>query len=230
MKDFLGFEKHVGIHFNDKGLLKTAFTHRSFINESKGKSKEHNERLEFLGDAVLELIVTDFLFAKFPQKPEGELTAFRAALVNTTTLSAVATGLGIGDYLILSKGEAKDTGRARQYILANAMEALIGALYLDKGYDTARDFITKHILILIDDIVENKLWQDAKSRLQEVAQDKLSVTPSYEVLDYVGPDHDRTFTVGVFIGKEKIAEGSGNAKQEAEQDAAYNALESKGWK
>ena len=229
MKDFSEFEKHIGVEFENQELLKTAFTHRSFINESRGKAKEHNERLEFLGDAVLELVVTDFLFAKFPDKPEGELTSLRSALVNTTTLSAVATGLSMGDYLLLSKGEAKDTGRARQYILANTMEALIGGVYLDKGYDTAKELITKHILILTDDVVENKLWQDAKSKLQETSQDKLSITPSYEVLSHTGPDHNRIFTVGVFVGEEKIGEGSGAAKQEAEQEAAQNALETKGW-
>ena len=229
MNDFAEFETAIGISFKNKTLLKQAFVHRSYLNENRGLNIEHNERLEFLGDAVLELVVTHFLFTKFPDKPEGELTAFRSALVNTITLSSVASSLHMGDYLLLSKGEAKDTGRARQYILANTFEALIGALYLDQGYDAAKGFIETNIFPLIDEIVEKRLWRDHKSFFQEKAQEKVSITPSYETLSEEGPDHDRIFTIGVYLRKEKVAEGKGQSKQEAEQDAAERAIEAKGW-
>ncbi|MBP9771961.1 MAG: ribonuclease III [Candidatus Pacebacteria bacterium] len=227
MKEFDQFEASIGITFTDKRLLETAFTHRSFINEHKKKDREHNERLEFLGDAVLELVVTEFLYAKYPKKTEGDLTSYRAGLVNTSTLSTVATGLGMNDYLLLSKGETKDVGRARQYILANTFEAFTGALYLDAGYDAAKGFIEAHLLPLTEDIVGKHLWQDAKSRFQEMAQDKAGITPSYKTVHEEGPDHDKKFTVGVFLGEEKIGEGAGNSKQEAEQAAAHAALEVK---
>jgi ribonuclease III len=227
MKDFSEFESAVGITFADKRLLQTAFTHRSYINENKKGNQEHNERLEFLGDAVLELVVTEFLYAKYPQKTEGDLTSYRAGLVNTSTLSMVATGLSMNDYLRLSKGEAKDIGRARQYILANTFEAFTGALYLDQGYDAAQQFIHTHLLPLTEDIVEKHLWQDAKSRFQEIAQDKAATTPSYKTLEEVGPDHDKHFTVGVFLGDELIGTGGGQSKQEAEQSAAHDALAKK---
>ncbi len=223
------FEKKIGTTFRDQKLLEQAFTHRSYLNENRGLGREHNERLEFLGDAVLELVVTEFLYAKYPQKPEGDLTAYRAALVNTISISDAGTKLGINDYLYLSKGEAKDTGRARQIILANAFEALIGALYLDQGYDVARDFIASQLFDKADEIVEKNLWQDAKSRFQEMAQEKGGITPSYQLQSQSGPDHARTFTIGAYIGKEKIAVGQGKSKQEAEQDAAQNALAAKGW-
>lgn len=222
-------EKIVGTTFKDKTHLLTAITHRSYLNEHREATQEHNERYEFLGDAVLELVVTDFLFSKYPEKPEGELTAIRAALVNTGSLSEAATKLDINDYLLLSKGEERDTGRARQYILANAFEALVGAIYLDQGYDAAREFIRAQLFDLTDTIVAKRLWQDPKSRFQEIAQEETNVTPSYETLSQEGPDHDRIFTVGVFLGDKKIAEGKGRAKQEAEQQAAENALRLKGW-
>lgn len=223
------FEKKIDITFRDQSILETAFTHRSYLNEHRDEVDEHNERLEFLGDAVLELVVTDYLFRKYPDHPEGDLTAFRAGLVNTTTLSRVATKLGINDFLRLSKGEAKDTGRARQYILANTFEAIVGAIYLDQEYDAAQDFIARVLFPLADNIVDNKLWQDAKSRLQELAQEHLSVTPTYTVLSEKGPDHDRRFMVGVVLGEEQIATGEGMSKQEAEQEAAQKAIEAKGW-
>lgn len=223
------FQKNSGTRFKDVELLQTAFTHRSYINEHPGEASEHNERLEFLGDAVLELTVTEYLFGKYPDKTEGDLTSYRAALVNTSTLATVATGLGINDYLRLSKGEARDAGRARQYILANTLEALIGALYLDQGYKGAQAFVARHILPLADDVVTKGLWRDAKSRLQEVAQDKLSVTPHYQVLEEEGPDHDKQFTVGVFFEEKQIEIGRGNSKQEAQQDAAQRALDTEGW-
>ena|SRR3989338_3831499 len=227
--DFGKFEKKVGISFKNKKLLQAAFTHRSYINENRKSPLEHNERLEFLGDAVLELIATHFLYNKYPEKPEGELTSFRSALVNAITLASVASKLSMNDFLLLSRGEAKDTGRARQYILANTMEAFIGAIFLDQGYGVASKFIEEYILSLIDDIVSNKSWLDAKSFFQEKAQEIEGITPSYAVLREVGPDHDKHFTVGVSIGREKVAEGVGKSKQEAEQNAAEEGLKAKGW-
>ena len=221
--DISDFETKAGFTFNSKVLLRQAFTHRSFLNENKGAG-EHNERLEFLGDAVLELVVSEFLFKKYPEKPEGELTSLRAALVNTTSISQAAQDLGMNDYLLLSRGEAKDTGRARQYILANTFEAFIGALYLDQGYDAATRFIGDSLFNKADDIVKNRLWQDAKSSFQEMAQDKYGVTPHYELMGEVGPDHDKRFTSAVFIGDHEVARGEGKSKQEAEQSAAERAL------
>lgn len=222
-------ENIVGTPFTDKKILLSAVTHRSYLNEHKEATWDHNERLEFLGDAVLELVVTDYLFLSYTEKPEGELTAIRAALVNTVSLAAAAEKLGVNEFLLMSKGEAKDVGRARQYILANAFEALIGALYLDQGYEAAREFIAARLFAKTDEIVRKRLWQDAKSRFQELAQEHASVTPTYETLAQIGPDHDRVFTVGVFLRREKIAEGSGRSKQEAEQQAAERAIEAKGW-
>jgi ribonuclease-3 len=229
MAEFTTFEKKIGYSFNTKSLLEQAFTHRSYLNENRVAGREHNERLEFLGDAVLELAVTEYLYAKYPEKPEGELTAVRAALVNTVSISEAATLLGMNEYLLLSRGESRDTGRARGIILANAFEALIGALYLDGGYDAAKTFIAHQLYHKTDEVVANRLWQDAKSRLQEVAQEKAKSTPLYQLLDQSGPDHDRTFVVGAFIGNEKVATGEGRSKQEAEQDAAQKALSAKGW-
>jgi len=227
--DFSKFEDQLGIYFKNKSLLQTAFTHRSFINENRKNGLEHNERLEFLGDAVLELISTHFLYNKYPDKTEGDLTSYRSALVNAVTLSEVAQKLGMNEFLLLSRGEAKDTGRARQYILANTMEAFIGALFLDQDYAVTESFIKKYVLSLIDDIVAKKSWLDAKSFFQEKAQEIDGITPSYTVLKETGPDHDKHFTVAVEIGREKIATGEGKSKQEAEQDAARKGLEAKGW-
>lgn len=221
--------KLLGVEFGNIEFLLSAITHRSYLNEHREATQEHNERLEFLGDAVLELVVTDYLFNKYPEKPEGELTAVRAALVNTVSLSESAQKLGVNEYLLMSKGEAKDTGRARQYILANVFEALIGSIYMDQGYDAAKAFIAEHIFPKTDRIVEKRLWQDPKSRFQELAQEQHSVTPTYDTLGQEGPDHDRVFTIGVFLGKEKIAEGQGRSKQEAEQAAAEAAITVKGW-
>lgn len=227
--DFSPFETKIGVGFKNKRLLETAFTHRSYLNENRRPGAEHNERLEFLGDAVLELVVTEFLYAKYPDKPEGELTAFRAALVNTQSITDAATHLGMNDFLLLSRGEAKDTGRARQIILANAFEAVIGAIYLDQGYEAARAFIDAQLFHKTDDVVEKRLWQDAKSRLQELSQERLSFTPTYELVNQTGPDHDKHFVVAVNLGKERTALGEGRSKQEAEQDAAQKALLAKGW-
>ena len=227
--DFESFEKKIDTKFNDIALLKKAFTHRSYINENKGTKLEHNERLEFLGDAVLELSVTEYLFTKYPNKTEGELTSLRAALVNTQALSTVAESLGVNEYLLLSKGESKDTGRARSYILANTVESIIGAIYLDQGYKPADRFILKFIIPRIAEILETKSWIDAKSLFQEKAQETTNITPRYETIKETGPDHDKFFTVGVYIGDELVSNGDGNSKQEAEQEAARRALEEKGW-
>ncbi len=229
MIDFSLFEKKTNIIFNNKKLLEQAFIHRSYINENSGEQVSHNERLEFLGDAVLELIVTDYLYNKYPDRDEGDLTAYRSALVNAVIIGEVAQELGMNEYLLLSKGEAKDAGRARSYILANTYEAYVGAVYLDAGYNVARDFISRTLFGKIDTIVAKKLWRDAKSLIQEKAQEYLSVTPVYKVLHEAGPDHDKHFTIGVFFGDDRIAEGKGKSKQEAEQDAARVALEIKEW-
>ena len=229
MKDFSQFEQNLNLNFKNKDLLREAFTHRSYINESKRNDLTHNERLEFLGDAVLELVVTDFLFKKYPDRTEGDLTSYRSALVNAVTLGEVAHTLGMNDYLLLSKGEAKDTGKARQIILANTFEALVGALYLDQKYKGAEAFIEKHLLPLTEEIVEKELWKDAKSFLQEKAQEEMGVTPTYKVMREVGPDHDKKFVVAVLLGDELVAEAQGKSKQEAEQGAAAQALKEKKW-
>ena len=227
--DLSALETILGYTFFNKVHLITAITHRSYLNEHREATQDHNERLEFLGDAVLELVVTDYLFRTYPEKPEGELTAIRAALVNTISLAEASLQLGVNDYLLMSKGDARDTGRARQYILANVFEAFVGALYLDQGYDASKTFIAKHLFPKTDEIVEKRLWQDSKSRFQEMAQEHANVTPTYETLSQQGPDHDRVFTVGVFLGKQKVAEGQGRSKQEAEQAAAVKAVQAKNW-
>lgn len=222
-------EKILQHDFADKGLITSAITHRSYLNEHREATWDHNERLEFLGDAVLELVVTRFLYDKYPEKPEGELTAVRAALVNTVSLSAASENLKVNEYLLMSRGESKDTGRARAYILANAFEAFVGALYLDAEYERAAQFIAENLFTKTEEIVEKRLWQDPKSRFQELAQEHHSTTPTYDTLHTDGPDHDRTFTIGVFLKKDKIAEGTGRSKQEAEQAAALAAITAKGW-
>ncbi len=228
-KDATKFAEATGLKFNNIELLIQAFTHRSYLNEHKSWKHDHNERLEFLGDAVLELVTTSYLYQTYPGKPEGELTAYRASLVNTTTISDAAKRLNMNEYLLLSKGEAKDTGRARQYILANTFEAVIGAIYLDLGYAVAEKFITTNLLYLMKEIISKNLWQDAKSFFQEKAQEIEGVTPAYEVLKQIGPDHNKRFTVGVYLKEDLVAEGEGHSKQEAEQEAAKGGLEKKGW-
>jgi len=185
--------------------------------------------LEFLGDAVIELIVTDFLYKKYPNFTEGELTAVRSALVNAIIISEIASQIGMNEYLLLSKGESKDNGKARQYILANTYEAYVGAVYLDQGYGVADKFVFQSLLHKTEEIVNKKLWRDAKSLVQERAQEHVSVTPSYKVLHESGLDHDKHFTVGIFFGPSLIAEGKGKSKQEAEQKAAEMALKAKNW-
>ncbi|MDB5237836.1 MAG: Ribonuclease 3 [Candidatus Kaiserbacteria bacterium] len=227
--DFGPFEEKIGYAFADKRFIEQAFTHRSYLNENRAAGREHNERIEFLGDAVLELVVTEYLFAKYPEKPEGDLTAYRAALVNTISIADAATKLGMNDFLLLSRGESRDIGRARQIILANAFEALIGAIYLDGGYEPAKKFIGEQLFHKTDDVVANRLWQDAKSKLQELSQEKTGHTPTYNLVNQTGPDHDKTFTTAVSLGEERVALGEGRSKQEAEQDAAQKALAAKGW-
>jgi len=227
--DMEKFEKMTGVKFADPDIAREACTHRSYLNENKKSDWAHNERLEFLGDAVLELVVTDHLFKTYPDRTEGDLTAYRAALVNSVTLAKAASSMGLNDFLLLSRGEAKDTGKARQYILANALEAVIGAIYIDQGYDVAGQFIAGTLFDELHEIVEKELWRDAKSFFQEKAQEHTSITPSYKVLNEEGPDHDKEFTIGVFLGDELICKGIGKSKQEAEQDAANKGLEKKGW-
>lgn len=230
MKDFAVFEKKTGVNFKNKDLLTQAFVHRSYLNENPSFHLEHNERLEFLGDAVIELIVTEYLYKKYPQKPEGELTNWRAALVNAKMLSKVAEENGFNDFLLLSRGEAKELGKARAYILANTFEAFVGALYLDSGYEKASKFINEYLLTELPEIIKEKLYKDSKSQFQEEAQERVQITPAYKVLKETGPDHQKVFVVGVYLGEEKVAEGEGSSKQEAEESAARNALETKKWK
>ena len=229
MPNFSLLEQRLEHSFTTPNFLIEALTHRSYLNEHRDYTGNHNERLEFLGDAVLELVATDFLFKKFPAKPEGDLTSYRAALVNTLSLAESSQALGISEFLLLSKGESRDTGRARDVILADAFEAIIGALYLDAGYVAAETFILKNLCGKIDDIIAKRSYQDAKSRFQEIAQEKRSATPSYETLSETGPDHAKLFTVGVFITGKEIARGEGQSKQEAEQKAAEAGLVALAW-
>ena len=229
MKDFSILEKKLGLKFKNKDLLTQAFCHRSYLNENPDFSLEHNERLEFLGDAVLELVVTEYLYQEYPKKSEGELTNWRAALVNAKTLTEVAQDLGFNDFLLLSRGETKELGKARQYILANTFEAFVGAIYLDQGYKPCEDFIKKYLIAKLSEIIKKGLFEDGKSRFQEEAQERAGVTPTYKVVEEWGPDHAKHFIVGVFLDKELIAKGEGSSKQEAEEKAAKNALTAKGW-
>ncbi|MBM3257879.1 MAG: ribonuclease III [Candidatus Nealsonbacteria bacterium] len=229
MKDFSILEKQLNFKFKNKDLLAQAFCHRSYLNENPEANLENNERLEFLGDAVLELIVTEHLFVKYTNKPEGELTNWRASLVNAKMLSEIAKELGFNDFLLLSKGEMKETGKSRDYILANTFEAFIGSAYLDSGYKECEKFIKKHLIVKLPEIIEKGLFRDAKSHFQEAAQERVGITPTYKVLKEHGPDHAKSFVVGIFLEKELIAEGKGSSKQEAEVEAAKNALAVKNW-
>ncbi len=229
MKDFEVVEKKLGLKFKNKDLLTQAFVHRSYLNENPDFHLSQNERLEFLGDAVLELVVTEDLYKKYPDKPEGELTNWRASLVNAKTLMKLAEDLGFNDFLLLSRGEMKETGKARQYILANTFEAFIGAIYLDSGYEIAEKFIKKYLMVILPEIIENRLYKDAKSQFQEEAQERVGITPAYKVLKESGPDHNKKFVVGVFLKEDLIAEGDGSSKQEAEESAAKKGLEIKKW-
>ena len=229
MKDFTPLEKKLNIKFKNKDLLIQAFCHRSYLNENPDFCLENNERLEFLGDAVLELVVTEYLYQDYPKKSEGELTNWRAALVNAKMLLEIAQELGFNDFLLLSRGEAKEIGKARQYILADAFESFIGALYLDQGLNTCKKFIETHLIKKLPHIIKAKLFEDAKSRFQEEAQERVGITPIYKVLEEFGPDHAKDFIIGAFLSEDLIAKGRGSSKQEAEEEAAKNALEIKNW-
>jgi ribonuclease-3 len=222
-------EKIIGVKFKNKELLKEALTHRSYLNEKPRLKIRHNERLEFLGDAVLELIVTEYLYKTYPNASEGELTNFRAALVKAPSLFEIAGSLDLNNFLLLSRGEAKDLGKAREYILANALEALIGAVYLDRGYNVTSSFVEKKIIIPQLKEIKIKGLRDAKSLFQEKAQEVEGVTPVYKILNEWGPDHNKHFIAGVYLDDKLIAEGEGSSKQEAHQQAAELALKKKKW-
>jgi ribonuclease-3 len=221
-------KKKFDIDIKNPDLFQEALTHRSYLNEHRDYKHPHNERLEFLGDAVLELAVTKYLFEHF-DKPEGELTSFRAALVNGDMLGKIGMEIGVQDFLLMSRGEAKDTGRARMYLIANAVEAIIGAIYLDQGFGAAENFIDKYVIAHLDEVMDKGLYTDPKSRFQEMAQEKSGITPSYRTLKEWGPDHDRRFVAGVFLEDELVAEGEGASKQEAQREAAREGLVKKGW-
>lgn len=224
-RDFDALTERLGLSFTHLAKLEQAFVHRSYLNEHPNYPLDHNERLEFLGDAVLELVVTDHLFRTYPEAPEGELTNWRASLVNSDTLASIAESLELEPYLYLSRGESKDTNRrARQTILANAFEALLGAIYLDQSYDAAKTFIHEHVLPRLPHILEHKLYLDPKTRFQELAQEQQGITPTYRVLEESGPDHAKRFRIGVFLGNQLMGEGDGLSKQDAQEQAATHAI------
>lgn len=230
MKQLAALEKELGVALSNKDLLRQALVHRSYINEHPDFELDHNERLEFLGDAVLEIIVTEYLYFTFPDKPEGELTNLRASLVNAKMLSQVARDLTIEDNLYLSKGESRDSdSKARAYIVADAVEAIIGALYLDQGMEATKHFITANILSRLGDVFKHELYVDPKSKFQEKSQEVCGITPHYTVVSESGPDHAKVFIVAAYIGEDKVAEGTGTSKQEAQVEAAGAALVVKGW-
>lgn len=229
MKDFSLFEKKFNLNFHNKDLLVQAFVHRSYLNENPGFHLPNNERLEFLGDAVLELVVTAELCKRYPEESEGKLTTLRAALVNTNELSKVAESIGFDDFLLLSHGERRGVEKSHRYILGSAFEAFIGSLYLDQGYEKCFSFIRRYLMKELPRIIEKGLLKDAKSRFQEKSQESLGITPAYKVLKEWGPDHFKHFIVGVFLGEEMVAKGEGLSKQEAQEKAAEAALEVKKW-
>lgn len=223
-------QKNLGLKFKNESLLRQALIHRSYLNEHPECKLGHNERLEFLGDAVLEIIVTEYLYLNFSDTPEGDLTNWRASLVNAKMLYTVALDLGIEDSLYLSKGEAKDKNKkSRHYILANAIEAIIGAIYLDQGIAAAKKFVSAKIIIHLEKILQERLYLDPKSRFQERAQEEKGVTPHYEILKEEGPDHAKNFTVGLYLGDEMIISGRGSSKQEAQVQAAEKGLKKMNW-
>jgi ribonuclease III len=221
-------EKQIGLTFENKDLLRQAFVHRSYLNEHKNSKLEHNERLEFLGDAVLELVVTEYLYQQYPN-PEGELTNWRSALVKGEMLSQIAQQLDLGSYLFLSHGEEKSGGRNKDYLLANTFEALIGVIYLEMSYAKARDFIIQFLLVHLKAILASGAHIDAKSKFQETVQEKAGVTPVYQLLNDEGPDHDKIFTMGAYIEERLVGKGKGGSKQIAEQKAAEDALARLKW-
>jgi len=229
MKNINKLEKRIGYKFKNKELSQKVFIHRSYLNENIENFEEHNERMEFLGDAVLELSATKYLYDKFPSKTEGELTAIRSALVNTNSLAKKALELDLNDHLMLSKGE-EESIKGRFHILANTFEALVGAIYLDSDFDEVDNFLKNYLFSYVDEIVKLKLYIDPKSHFQEIAQEKDKITPIYKQIESKGPDHDRIFVMGIYLNEELIAKGEGHSKQKAEIEAAKNGLEKKGWK
>lgn len=228
-KDIAALAKQLGVPYKSDGHLEQAVVHRSYLNEHPSFPLAHNERLEFLGDAVLELVVTEYLYNNFDNE-EGELTTWRSAIVNGDSLADVAIALNVEPYLYLSKGEEKDSNsKARRTILADAMEAIIGAVYNDFGWDVSKEFILRTVVVKLEAIIRQRSYLDPKSRFQEAAQSRMSITPSYKVLDESGPDHQKEFTIGVYLGKELVAEGKGTSKQEAQIAAADAGLTAKGW-
>ncbi len=223
--DIKELQKKISYEFKNTDLLNEALTHRSYLNEHAEWKVSHNERLEFLGDAVIELVITEELFNRYPEKEEGWMTSVRAALVNYVTLAEVSRGLGIDGAVLLSRGESKDTGRAREVILANAYEAIVGAVYQDGGYLPAKKFINQSVTVRLEDVIRNALHVDAKSLLQERVQASFKVTPVYKVLSSEGPDHKKQFTIGVYFGDKLMAQGTGPSKQDGEVEAARKALE-----
>jgi len=230
MKEFSKLEKLINYKFANPDFLKQAVVHRSYLNEHPDFPLPHNERLEFLGDAVLEIIVTEYLYLNYPETPEGELTNWRASLVNSKMLALVASEIKLENYLYLSKGESKDKdSKARQYIIANAVEALIGGIYLDQGIESATQFVHRYMISKLENILENQLYLDPKSKFQELAQEKMKTTPHYRVLSEIGPDHEKTFEVGLFLGDDLVSKGVGTSKQEAQVDAATKGIKVKKW-
>ncbi len=222
--DFDKAKEIISPNLRDSELFKTAFTHRSYLNEHHNYENPSNERLEFLGDAVLQLLSSEFLYNSYPQSPEGDLTNYRSSVVCTSSIGAEAKRLGYGDLLLLSNGEEATGGREREYILANTFEAVLGALFIDQGIEFCKKFVEENLLYKVKDIVNSNEYKDSKSKFQEIAQEKYNLTPTYQVLDSWGPDHDKTFKIGVFVGKENYGTGEGRSKQKAEQAAAENAL------
>ena len=230
MNDLSQLENSLGVVFLNKDLLQQALVHRSYLNEHSDFYLSHNERLEFLGDAVLELLITEWLYKTYPREQEGDLTNWRASLVNAKMLAVIADEIGVDDYLLLSRGEAKDkNSKARQLILADAVESIIGAIYLDQGTEVAKKFIMAKIAVKLEYILKHGLYYDPKSKFQEISQDKFGITPHYRVLKEEGPDHAKIFDIGLYVGEELIATGHGSSKQEAEVEAAKAGLEAKGW-
>jgi len=228
--NFNKLQKRLGLRFKDDRFLRQALVHRSYLNEHPDFKIGHNERLEFLGDAVLEIIVTEFLYLNFQSTPEGDLTNWRASLVNARMLYEIAKEIGIEECLYLSKGESKDKNKkSRQFILANAVEAIIGAIYLDQGLEAATKFVHQQVISKLDDILKNQSYLDPKSHFQEKAQELQGITPHYQILDEEGPDHAKVFTVGLYLGDKLVATGQGSSKQEAQVSAAQHGLKKMGW-
>lgn len=222
------FEKTIGVTFTDKSLLCQALTHRSYGNENPSHKIDDNERLELLGDSVIELVTIEYLFRRFPQEREGRLTAYRMALVSGAALAKVGEDLGISRCLLMAVGQSREVGKSRDVLAANAVEALVAAVHLDQGFEASKNFVLRHVVIpRMRAVIEGRLWTDPKSQFQELAQERFKVTPHYKVLRESGLPHEKVFLVGLYLGESLVIEGSGRSKQEAEQKAAKNALEKK---